>query len=76
MLSITIVIGITYSVFYLTSTIYRILDRRGSLIVTRIFAVLVAAIAVQYIVDGLKQFNLINNVIGWIRWIMRFVKNK
>jgi multiple antibiotic resistance protein len=54
MLSITIVIGITYIVFSLTGTIFRILGRRGSLIITRIFAVLVAAIAVQYIVDGLK----------------------
>jgi multiple antibiotic resistance protein len=54
MLSIAIVIGLTYIVFYLTGTIYRILGRRGSLIITRIFAVLVAAIAVQYVVDGLK----------------------
>ncbi|HYF99551.1 MAG TPA: MarC family protein [Candidatus Saccharimonadales bacterium] len=53
-LSIAIVIGITYIVFFLTGTIYKILGRRGSLIVTRIFAVLVAAIAVQYVVDGLK----------------------
>jgi multiple antibiotic resistance protein len=54
MSSIAIVIGITYAVFYLSGTIYRILGRRGSLIVTRIFAVLIAAIAVQYVVDGLK----------------------
>ncbi len=53
-LSIAIVIGVTYVVFFLTGTIYRILGRRGSLIITRIFAVLVAAIAVQYVVDGLK----------------------
>ena len=53
-LSIAIVIGITYVVFFLTGTIYRVLGRRGSLIITRIFAVLVAAIAVQYVVDGLK----------------------
>ena len=53
-LSIAIVIGITYVVFFLTGTIYKILGRRGSLIITRIFAVLVAAIAVQYVVDGLK----------------------
>ena len=53
-LSIAIVIGITYVVFFLTGTIYRILGRRGSLIITRIFAVLVAAIAVQYVVNGLK----------------------
>ena len=54
MLSIAIVIGITYTAFYSTRTIYMILGRRGSLIVSRIFAVLNAAIAVQYIVDGLK----------------------
>lgn len=54
MLSIVIVIGITYIVFYLTGTIYRILGKRGSLIVTRIFAVLIAALAIQYIIDGLK----------------------
>ena len=53
-LSIAIVMGITYVVFFLTGKIYRILGRRGSLIVTRIFAVLIAAIAVQYVVDGLK----------------------
>ncbi len=54
MLSIAIVIGITFVIFYLTSPIYRILGRRGSLIITRVFAVLVAAIAVQYVVDGLR----------------------
>jgi multiple antibiotic resistance protein len=53
-LSIAIVMGITYVVFFLTRAIYTILGRRGSLIVTRIFAVLIAAIAVQYVVDGLK----------------------
>lgn len=54
MLSIAIVILVTYVIFYLTKPIYRILGRRGSLIITRVFAVLVAAIAVQYVVDGIK----------------------
>jgi multiple antibiotic resistance protein len=53
-LSIAIVMGITFVVFFLTGKIYSILGRRGSLIITRIFAVLIAAIAVQYVVDGLK----------------------
>lgn len=39
MLSIAIVIGIAFVIFYLTSPIYRILGRRGSLIITRVFAV-------------------------------------
>ena len=53
-LSIVIVMGITYVVFFQTGMIYKLLGRRGSLIITRIFAVLIAAIAVQYVVDGLK----------------------
>jgi multiple antibiotic resistance protein len=51
-LSILIVIGITYVVLRYVDRIYRVLGRRGSIIVTRVFAVLVAAIAVQFIVDG------------------------
>lgn len=55
MLSILIVIGLTYIIYYMTDPIYRILGRRGSLIITRVFAILVAAIAVQYIVNGLQS---------------------
>jgi multiple antibiotic resistance protein len=55
MLSILIVIVITYVVLRLVNPIYRMLGRRGSMIFTRIFAVLVAAIAVQYIVQGTKH---------------------
>jgi multiple antibiotic resistance protein len=56
LISIVIVIGITYVIYYLTDPIYKILGRRGSLIITRVFAILVAAIAVQYIVNGLQSF--------------------
>lgn len=56
LLSIVIVMGITYVIYHLSEFIYRVLGRRGSLIITRIFAILVAAIAVQYVVDGLKSF--------------------
>jgi multiple antibiotic resistance protein len=53
-LSIAIVIGITYVILHYSDRIYRILGKRGSLIVSRVFAVFVAAIAVQYIVQGVK----------------------
>ena len=55
MLSISIVIIITYMILRLVNPIYKVLGRRGSMIFTRIFAVLVAAIAVQYIVQGAKH---------------------
>jgi len=53
--SIAIVIGITYVVLGFVNTIYKVLGRRGSMIITRVFAVFIAAIAVQYIVQGAKQ---------------------
>ena len=56
MLSIAIVIGITYVVLLMINPIYRFLGRRGSTIVTRVFAVFIAAIAVQYIIQGIKHF--------------------
>jgi multiple antibiotic resistance protein len=54
-LSIIIVICITYSILRLVNPIYRILGRRGSMIITRVFAVFIAGIAVQYIVEGVNQ---------------------
>lgn len=55
-ISIVIVIGLTYIIYYYTDSINRILGRRGALITTRVFAILVASIAVQYIIDGFKTF--------------------
>ena len=55
MLSIVIVISATYIVLLLVNPIYRLLGRRGSMIITRVFAVFIAAIAVQYIVQGAKH---------------------
>ena len=57
-LSIAIVISVTYIILLLVNPIYRILGRRGSMIITRVFAVLVAGIAVQYIVEGATQIYL------------------
>jgi multiple antibiotic resistance protein len=56
MLSISIVIGITFVVLLLINPIYRVLGKRGSMIVTRVFAVFIAAIAVQYMIEGMRHF--------------------
>lgn len=53
--SIVIVLGITYTILRSVDPIYRLLGKRGSLIVTRIFAIIVAAFAVQFVIDGIKQ---------------------
>jgi len=53
--SIVIVLGITYGILRSVDPIYRLLGKRGSLIVTRIFAIIIAAFAVQFVIDGIKQ---------------------
>jgi multiple antibiotic resistance protein len=54
-LSIAIVIGLTFLILRIAESINRLLGQRGSMIVTRVFAVIVAAIAVQYIIQGTGQ---------------------
>lgn len=54
-LSIAIVIGLTFIILRIAESINRLLGQRGSMIVTRVFAVIVAAIAVQYIIQGTGQ---------------------
>ncbi len=53
--SIVLVIAITYVILRLESPISKILGRTGSLVTTRVFAIFLAAIAVQYIFQGLRQ---------------------
>ena len=59
-----IVISITHLILRSIDPIYKILGNRGSEVISRIFAVILAAIAIQYIVEGLrnkilKYFNFI-----------------
>jgi multiple antibiotic resistance protein len=54
-LSIIIVIAITYVILRMVNPIYKVLGNRGSMIVSRVFAVIIAAIAVEYIVEGIKN---------------------
>jgi multiple antibiotic resistance protein len=54
-ISIAFVVSLTYLVLQLGNPLLRILGRRGSIVTTRVFAIFLAAIAVQYIVEGLRQ---------------------
>jgi multiple antibiotic resistance protein len=54
-ISIVFVVLVTYLVLLLENPILKILGRRGSLITTRVFAIFLAAIAVQYVVEGIRQ---------------------
>jgi multiple antibiotic resistance protein len=51
--------AITYVILRMVNPIYKVLGNRGSMIVSRVFAVIIAAIAVEYIVEGIKNLFLI-----------------
>jgi multiple antibiotic resistance protein len=57
-LSIGIVIGVTYLTLLLIDPINKILGKRGSMVITRVFAILVAAIGIQYILQGLRNLTI------------------
>jgi multiple antibiotic resistance protein len=54
-ISIVSVVLVTYLVLHVENPLLKILGSRGSTVTTRVFAIFLAAIAIQYIVDGLKQ---------------------
>lgn len=54
-ISIVFVVLVTYLVLHVENPLLKILGSRGSTVTTRIFAIFLAAIAVQYIVEGVKQ---------------------
>ena len=54
-ISIVFVVLVTYLVLHVENPLLKILGSRGSTVTTRIFAIFLAAIAVQYVVEGLKQ---------------------
>lgn len=55
LISIIAVTIITYVVLLLSEPINRILGKRGTVIVTRVFAIFVAAFAVQFIINGVTE---------------------
>ena len=54
--SILIVMFLTWVVLRLTDRINRLLGRTGSAVVARVLAVFIAAIAIQFIIDGIQSY--------------------
>jgi multiple antibiotic resistance protein len=55
-LSVVIVMVIVWVILRYTDSIYRFLGKTGSLVIARVVSLLIAAIAVQYILNGVDQF--------------------
>jgi len=56
MISVLIVFLIVWITLRFIDPIYRLLGRSGSLIIARVMALLIAAIAVEYILEGIREF--------------------
>ncbi len=54
-ISIIIVFTIVWLVLRYIEPIYKVLGKNGSVVVARVMALLIAAIAIQYIINGLKH---------------------
>jgi multiple antibiotic resistance protein len=55
-LSVLIVMIITWVILRVMNRIYKVLGKTGSLVIARVMALLIAAIAVQYILGGVTHF--------------------
>ena len=55
-LSVLIVMGLTWFILRFIDGIHKVLGKTGSLVITQVMALLIAAIAVQYILVGITHF--------------------
>lgn len=54
--AVLVVMAITWVILRYIGRVYKVLGKTGSLIITRVMALLIAAIAVQYILTGVTHF--------------------
>jgi multiple antibiotic resistance protein len=55
-IAVLIVLSLTWVILRFMNSIYKFLGKTGSLVIARVMALLIAAIAVQYILTGLTHF--------------------
>ena len=55
-ISVLIVLLLTWIILRNVGTVYRFLGKTGSIVIARVMSLLIAAIAVQYILSGISQF--------------------
>lgn len=54
--AVVIVVLITWLILQTTGSVYRILGKTGSLVIARVMALLIAAIAIQYVLSGIIDY--------------------
>jgi multiple antibiotic resistance protein len=59
--AVVVVLAITWIILRFINGVYRILGKTGSLVIARVMALLIAAIAIQYILTGATHFVTISH---------------
>jgi multiple antibiotic resistance protein len=54
--SVFVVLGITWVILRFINRVYKILGKTGSLVIARVMALLIAAIAIQYVLNGVTRY--------------------
>ena len=55
-MAVLVVLILTWAILRFIGSVYRVLGRTGSLVIARVMSLLIAAIAVQYIIIALEHF--------------------
>ena len=58
-----IVLALTWVILRFTNKLYKFLGKTGSMVIARVMALLISAIAVQYILDGATHFMFLTHVV-------------
>ena len=56
MLSLVLVLFLTFTIFFIASKSSKIINKKIISIISRVIAIILAGLSVQYILDGLKAF--------------------
>ncbi len=66
-IAVLIVLSLTWVILRFINSIYKFLGKTGSLVIARVMALLIAAIAVQYILTGLTHFTASTHLVFLLR---------
>ena len=66
-IAVLIVLSLTWVILRFMNNIYKFLGKTGSLVIARVMALLIAAIAVQYILTGLTHFTALTHLVFLLR---------
>jgi multiple antibiotic resistance protein len=62
-LAVVIVLAFTWVILRYTNGLYKFLGKTGSMVISRVMALLISAIAIQYMLDGISHFMFLSHLV-------------